>query len=266
MPWRPRRGDSARSGRGAVSARLCAAAPVPRRLVPRSFPCDPYDSIGRSRSDLESGPRLRAPTTGRELLQRRPHADQRLGVELRDARLGHAEHLADLLHGQLVPVVQREDELLPFRQATDGGGHQPSPLVGKEDGQGLVRFRLSPPVARQVECHVVEADQGDRGDLVQQGVVLREGEPERGRELALAGRTPETPLRIARRPPHRGRLLAHAARSPVVLSQLIEDGAANTKSCVGGESRVTRGLVAFDGGQEPEGSPGDEVVELDASG
>src|SRR6478672_458952 len=43
----------------------------------------------------------------------------RLRVELRDARLGDAEHLADLAQGQLLVVVEGDDELLALGQACD---------------------------------------------------------------------------------------------------------------------------------------------------
>src|SRR5919198_6440278 len=51
--------------------------------------------------------------------QPRLQAQDRLGVELGDARLGHAEDLADLAQGQLLVVVERDDELLPLREARD---------------------------------------------------------------------------------------------------------------------------------------------------
>jgi hypothetical protein len=40
-------------------------------------------------------------------------------VELRDARFGDAQHLADLPQGELLVVVERDDQLLPLRQGSD---------------------------------------------------------------------------------------------------------------------------------------------------
>src|SRR5262249_49650187 len=40
----------------------------------------------------------------------------RLGVQLRDARLGDAEHFADLSERQVLVVVEGDDQLLPFGQ------------------------------------------------------------------------------------------------------------------------------------------------------
>src|SRR6478735_4196157 len=46
-------------------------------------------------------------------------AQDRLGVELRDAGLGDAEHLADFAEGQLLVVVEGDHELLALGQAGD---------------------------------------------------------------------------------------------------------------------------------------------------
>jgi hypothetical protein len=43
-----------------------------------------------------------------------------LGVDLADPGLGDAEHSADLLQGQVLVVVEREDDLLALGQAVDG--------------------------------------------------------------------------------------------------------------------------------------------------
>ncbi len=51
----------------------------------------------------------------------RLEAEDRLRVQLGDPRLGHAEHLADLAEGQLLVVVERDDELLALR----AGGRSP---------------------------------------------------------------------------------------------------------------------------------------------
>src|SRR5262245_43280049 len=46
-------------------------------------------------------------------------AIERAAVDLRDARLGHAEDLADLLQQELLAVVQRDDGLLRLGQRAD---------------------------------------------------------------------------------------------------------------------------------------------------
>src|SRR3954462_15159089 len=49
-------------------------------------------------------------------------AEDRLRMELGDAGLGDAEHLADLAERQLFVVVERHDELLALAQARDRVG------------------------------------------------------------------------------------------------------------------------------------------------
>src|SRR3954451_13755570 len=59
---------------------------------------------------------------GRLGLERGLEAEDRLGVELRDARLGHAQHLADLAQREVLVVVERHDQLLALGQPRDGVG------------------------------------------------------------------------------------------------------------------------------------------------
>src|SRR3954451_13598670 len=60
---------------------------------------------------------------GSLLAQTGPQTEHRLGVQLRDARLGNAEHLADLAQGQVLVVIEGDDELLALGQAGDRVGH-----------------------------------------------------------------------------------------------------------------------------------------------
>ena len=55
-------------------------------------------------------------------LQLRPQAQHRLGVQLRDAGLGHAEHLADLAERQVLVVVEGDHELLALGERGDRVG------------------------------------------------------------------------------------------------------------------------------------------------
>src|SRR5207237_10742366 len=91
-----------------------ARAPPPRRPPPGGAPRAPAPAPTprlaraagpRRGSSLERGARRRA-------REPRLQAQHRLRVQLRDARLGHAEHFADLAQGQLLVVVERDDELL----------------------------------------------------------------------------------------------------------------------------------------------------------
>src|SRR3954462_1517271 len=81
----------------------------PRSAIARLIVCQ--RSSG-TRSALERRARRRA-------REARLQAQDRLRVQLRDARLRHAEHLADLAQRQLLVVVERDDELLALGQARD---------------------------------------------------------------------------------------------------------------------------------------------------
>src|SRR5205085_11680177 len=98
-------------------------APVTARCGGRAPAC----------GELQSGARGRA---GEPCLE----AEDRLRVQLRDAGLGHAEHLADLAQGQLLVVVERDDELLPLREAGDGVGDRLAQLRLRERALGVGRL------------------------------------------------------------------------------------------------------------------------------
>src|SRR4051794_21502636 len=77
------------------------------------------------RSPLSSAgpPTLQLPLRrGRLLAEARTQAQHGLGVELGDARLGHAEHLADLAQGQVLVVVEGDHQLLALGQPGDRVG------------------------------------------------------------------------------------------------------------------------------------------------
>ena len=74
----------------------------------------------------------------------RLQAQDRLRVELRHARLGDAEHLADLAQGQLLVVVESHDELLALGQLRDRLGERlasPRSARARSPGRGPTRPR-----------------------------------------------------------------------------------------------------------------------------
>src|SRR5213078_2237522 len=86
-----------------------------RRDVPPPPEAKPADARGGLQLDALAAERLARRRAGEACLQ----AEDRLRVQLRDARLGHAEHLADLAQRQLLVVVERHDELLALGQPRD---------------------------------------------------------------------------------------------------------------------------------------------------
>ncbi len=141
-----------------VQARL-AAAPVPDQGDIANPVC------GLVRHATEGTPAGRQNSTGINTGQAaleaglQPHHG--LGVQLRDARLGDAEHLADLAQGEVLVVVEGDDELLALGQRGDRLGEAVLDLAA---GQRLLR--------------VVGARVGDR---VEQRDLSRRRSPRRSR-------------------------------------------------------------------------------------
>src|SRR5687768_8912051 len=125
----------------------------------------------------------------------RLQAEDRLRVQLRHARLGHTEHLADLAQGQLLVVVERDHELLPLREPCD------------RLAERLLHLRLRERRLRLGPLRVL--DRVDQGDLVAAGrhgpqFVQRRDRGARdlgqaGAELVLGHAEPRRDLLVRRR-------------------------------------------------------------------
>src|SRR5439155_14931690 len=100
-----------RIGRGKI-----VTVPV-RSRNPRVRPSSLRSQRGGGWARLNQG--LFAGITRRRACEPGLQPQDRLRVQLRDARLGDPEHLADLSQRQLLVVVERDDELLALGQARD---------------------------------------------------------------------------------------------------------------------------------------------------
>src|SRR5262249_17754352 len=130
-----------------------------------------------------------------------PHAKQGLGMQLRYPRFRQPEHCPDLAHRQLVPVVERQEDLLAFGKLSDRLGDEAYALLVEEAPERVgMRVILDEIELAGAESEVVEADQRDRSDLHQHRAIRREREAEHGRELVLARGTPERELEGMRCP------------------------------------------------------------------
>ena len=87
-------------------------------------------------------------------------------MELRDARLGDAEHLADLAEGQLLVVVERDDELLALGQAGDRVGERLRISVCESVALRVGRLGV---LDRVDQGDLVAVRAGDRPELVERG-------------------------------------------------------------------------------------------------
>ena len=108
-------------------------------------------------------------------------ADHGLGVELRDARLGHAEDLADLAQGQVLVVVEGDHEPLALGQRLDRVGEPVLELgrlrlgLGVDGARVLDRVEdrdLAAALGVGERPEVVEREHRGVGDLEQDALEL----------------------------------------------------------------------------------------------
>ena len=122
-------------------------------------------------------------------------------MQLRDTRLRQPEHRADLLHGQLFPVVERDDGLLPFRQPRDRLGHQVHPLLAEQRSERIDLVRLEravevQPFLSRPEAQVLQAEEHHVADPGEQLLVVVERQTELARDLLLARRAAERAFQV----------------------------------------------------------------------
>ena len=189
-------------------------------------------------------------------------------MQLRDAGLGHAEHLADLAQRQLLVVVEGDDDLLALGKARDRLRHRLLRLRHVERG---VRLR---PLA--------VFDRVDEGDLVagrrRHGPQLVESRDRRARDveealvelllvdaellgdLLVGGRAVELRLELRDRALDLAGARADGTRHPVHRPQLVDDRALDPGDRVRLELHVAVGVVALDRADEAQQAVRDEVV------
>ena len=192
-------------------------------------------------------------------------------MELRDAGLGHAEHLTDLAQGQVLVVVEGDHELLALGQRRDRVGDPVAQLGLVDDrlrvGRAAVGQRVEQRhlVAGRVG-HVpelVERDDRRVRDLHQRVMDFVDTDPELGRHL-LVGRGALQPglelhvdaLDLPSPRPDR-------ARHPVERPQLVDDRAADPGDRVGLELDLPRQVKPCDRGDQPPEPVRDQVGLLD---
>jgi len=186
-------------------------------------------------------------------------------VQLRDARLVHAQLGADLLHRHLAVVVERDHALLPGRERGHGALHPLLHLALLVDRIGPLRFGWHQHGGQLLVVHLlgrrvgrrgfnrVDADDGpakpllvgaDGGGEVRQRRLV----PELGPELLPCG------LQLATHTPD-------AAR-PGVLSQGVDHGTANATLGKGLELDPAAAVEPLGGVDEPDHAVLDEVSQV----
>src|SRR5215216_2243100 len=214
-------------------------------------------TAGLCRGRLACTPRLVAQVVA---LQAALEPQHRLGVQLRDARLGHPEHLADLPQRQVLVVVERDHELLALRQRGDRVGQAVLELGGREQLLRVGRVRV---VQRVEQRDLVAGGVRDRPQLVERDDRRVGDLDERLLELVrhlLVGRRPVQPvLELAVRALDLTRAGAHRARHPVERTQLVDDRALDARDRVRLELDLAIDVEALDRVDQADQPVGDEV-------
>src|SRR3954452_7832635 len=144
-------------------------------------------------------------------------AQDRLRMQLRHARLGDAEDLADLAQCQLLVVVERDYELLSLGEPRDRLAER---LAHLRLGERRLGLRTLGVLDRVQQRDLVAGVPGDRPELVERGyrgardireavVQLLRGDPDLLRDLLVRGGATEARLELADRPLDLPRARAH---------------------------------------------------------
>src|SRR5919201_1702954 len=194
----------------------------------------------------------------------------RLSVELRNARLGHAQHLADLAQRQLLVVVEGDDELLAFRQARDRVAERLAELSLCER-----RLRMWPPgvldrvdqghlvAARRDRPELVERRDRRAGDLRHRVIELLLTQSESIGDLLVRGSAAKLALELDDRALDVARAGADRPRHPVHRAKLVDDRTLDPRDRVRLEFDVPVRVVALDGVDQTEQAVRNKVVLLD---
>src|SRR5919198_997149 len=274
---RVRRPQSARARRVLVVASLShvlssVRAPAPAGAVdPYALSPSASHGVARTHADDPQTTRFLTPEglAGRRPRETRLEAQDRLGVKLGDAGLGHAEHLADLAQGQLLVVVERHDELLALGQT---GDRLAQGLLQLGRGQLGLRLRagrvldrvdqgdLVSPAAGRDRPELVERRDRRAADLGEAVVELVGRHSELLGDLFVCGRPHQLALELADRSLDVAGAAANAAGNPVHRAELVDDRALDPRDRVGLELDVAVGVEALDRADQAEQAVRDEVV------
>src|SRR6266511_2967593 len=141
-------------------------------------------------------------------------------MQLRDPRLGDAQYLTDLAQGQLLVVVERDDELLPFREPGDRLAER---LLELGLGERRLRLGAGRVLDRVDESDLVAAGRGNRTELVERAdrgardlaqalLELLDLDAELLRDLLVRRRPVQLPLQLCDRTLDVARPRAHRPR------------------------------------------------------
>src|SRR5207249_2106831 len=240
-PSRTRSSKSCGGYGGRARSYCSATVSKVRRRRWRSCPPTPAGLFGGGRAYLHAR-------------EARAQAKDGLRVKLGDARLGDAQHVADLTQGQLLVVVERDHDLLALGQGRDRLGERLPRLRLVERC-----LRLGPlgVLDRVDQRHLVAARGRDRPDLVEgcdrRARDVREavlelllGDPDLLGDLLVRRGAVELSLERRHRALDLTRARADRARHPVHGAQLVDDCALDPRDRERLELDVAVRVVALD--------------------
>src|SRR5581483_9688226 len=197
-------------------------------------------------------------------------AQDRLRVELGDARLRHPEHLPDLAQRQLLVVVERDHELLALGQPRDRVAEDLAQLgliehVRRADALGVLDRVEERDLVALVRDRPELVERGDRGagDVGERVLELVDGDPDPDGDLLVGRGAAELRLEGGDRALDLAGARADRARHPVEGPQLVDDRAADPRDRVRLELDVAVGVVALDRADQAEEAVRDEVALVD---
>ena len=200
----------------------------------------------------------------------RLQAQHRLRVQLRDARLGHPEHLADLAQRQLLVVVERDDELLALGQPGDRLAERllQLGLLERDSGSGRVVSSIvsisetwSPPADGVQSSSSAAIDEREISPRLLLQLVGRD--PDLGGDLLVGRGAHQRPLELGDRALDLARARAHRARHPVERAELVDDRALDARDRVRLELDLAVRVEALDRADQAEQPVRDEILLVD---
>src|SRR5690606_16807042 len=174
------------------------------------------------------------PAVFRPVGQAGPQARCALAVQLTDPGLADAQHRADFLEIQLLVVIQRQYQSLPFRQFVDCLGQRLAksrvlqPLEGRSLGFG---FAGGPGLPQ-----LVEAEQPAVRRVAENRMIFLETHIQFGRNLMIFSVTANTGLDGTNGAADQTRVAMDRAGGPIALAYIIQHGATYADAGIGLEA------------------------------
>src|SRR5436190_4358555 len=212
----------------------------------------------------------------RARLETRPQAQHGLRVELRHAGFGHSEDLADLPQGEVLVVVEGDDQPLALGQRFDGVREPVLELRGMRLNLGIDRVWVlnrvesgdlaSAALRIRERPQVVERQHRGVRDLEQRVVELIDVHLELRGHLLVSGRALKLSLQLRVRLLDVARACPDRPGHPVERAELVDDRALDACDGERLELDLAVEVEALDRADQAQEAVGDEVCLLDVRG